>query len=179
MNVRFALAKHGWTLPPAWRLLGAFDSYDVVENTRVLPRAFVPATMHAGATLAEAFHGVEMCSDFAANGWVEGGERATVANGPGVITIRELGSKLDMHASMANGGWIVISESAWNGWHATIDGKPAPVRIADATFLGVQVPKGEHHVRLVYRPLSFVIGGGISAATLLALAVFAVTRLRR
>jgi hypothetical protein len=172
MNVRFALAKHGSPLPPAWRILGAFDAYDVVENTRVLPRAFVPATVHAGVTRAEAFHGVETSGDFGASAWIEGGERATGANGPGTVTTRELGSKLDMQASMANDGWIVVSESAWNGWHATIDGKAAPVRVADSTFIGVHVPKGEHHVRLVYQPLSFVIGAGVSALTLLVLSAW-------
>jgi hypothetical protein len=178
MNVRFALAKHGSPLPHTWRILGAFDAYDVVENTRVLPRAFVPATVHGGVTRGEAFHGVETSEDFAANAWIEGGERATTTNGPGTVSTRELGSKLDMHASMTNDGWIVISESAWNGWHATIDGKAAPVRIADSTFIGVRVPKGEHHVRLVYQPLSFVIGAGLSAATLLLLAAFGLARLR-
>ena len=169
MNVRFAIAKHAWTIPPTWRVLKAFDAYDIIENTRVLPRAFVPTAVHTGVTRAEAFHGVETCSDFGAVGWIEGGERGTATNGPGTVTTRPIGSKLDMHASMANDGWIVVSESAWNGWHATVDGHPALVRIADSTFLGVRVPKGEHHVRLVYRPTSFVVGGGISAVTLLVL----------
>ena len=176
MNVRFALAKHAWPIPATWRVVKAFDAYDVVENLRVLPRAFVPANVHAGATRDEAFHGVETCSDFSAEGWIEGGERGTNANGPGTVTLRQLGSKLDMHASMANDGWVVISNSAWSGWHATVDGKDARVRIANFTFLGVHVPKGEHHVRLVYQPLSFVIGAGMSAVSLLALALL---RLRR
>jgi hypothetical protein len=179
MNVRFALTKHAEAPPPGWRIVGAFDAYDVVENTRVLPRAFIPATVHAGVTRAEAFRGVETCGDFGAQAWIEGGERGTTANGRGSVTTREIGSKLDMKVSMANDGWIVISESAWNGWRAMIDGKPARVRIADAAFLGVQVPKGEHHVRIVYLPTSFVVGAGISGATLIALAASAVARLRR
>jgi hypothetical protein len=179
LNVRFALAKHGWPLPPTWRLLKEFDAYDVVENSRALPRAFVPASVHAGMTRSEVFRGVQTCGDFANEAWIEGGERGTSSNGPGSVTVRETGSKLDMRASMANDGWIVVSESAWNGWHASVDGNPALVRIADATFLGVFVPKGEHHVRLVYQPISFVIGAGISAVTLLALAAVAALRTER
>jgi len=178
MNVRFALAKHAWPLPPSWRTLASFDAYDVVENTRVLPRAFVPATVHSGVTRAEAFQGIQMCPDFGLEGWVEGGERGTNANGPGVVTTRESGSKLDLRASMASDGWIVISESAWNGWHAVVDGRPALVRIADGAFLGVHVPRGEHHVRVYYQPVSFVVGAGISALTLLALLASALLRLR-
>jgi hypothetical protein len=179
MNVRFALVKQGRWLPASWQVLAHFDGYDVVENRRVLSRAFVPATVHAGVTRSEAFQGVETCGDFGDNAWIEGGERGTRLNGPGVVATREIGSKLDMYASMRNDGWIVISESAWNGWQAVIDGKPAQVRIADATFLGVYVPRGEHHVRLVYQPLSFVIGGGISVATMLLVAAVALLRLRR
>ena len=52
-------------------------------------------------------------------------------------------------------------------------------RIADATFLGVYVPKGEHHVRLVYQPLSFAIGGAISALMALLLLAFAAVRMPR
>ncbi|HEX7192902.1 MAG TPA: YfhO family protein, partial [Thermoanaerobaculia bacterium] len=169
MNVRFALAKHAWPIPATWRVVKAFDAYDIVENTGVLPRAFVPPTVHAGATRAEAFHSVEACRDFGAAAWIEGGERGTVAKGPGVVTTREIGSKLDLRTTMANAGWIVISEPAWNGWHATVDGNPTQVRIANVAFLGVHVPKGEHHVRLVFQPPSFVFGAGISALTLFVL----------
>jgi uncharacterized membrane protein YfhO len=85
------------------------------------------------------------------------------------VTTHAIGAKLDLRASMANDGWIVVSQSAWNGWRATVDGRPALLRIADSTFLGVQVPKGKHHVRLVYQPISFVVGAGITAVTLLML----------
>jgi uncharacterized membrane protein YfhO len=80
---------------------------------------------------------------------------------------------------MANDGWIVISESAWNGWHAAVDGRPALVRIADGTFLGVHVPRGEHHVRVYYQPLSFVVGAGITALTLLVLSAQCLVLRRR
>ncbi|HEV8436289.1 MAG TPA: hypothetical protein VGR95_22970, partial [Thermoanaerobaculia bacterium] len=119
MNVRFALAKHAWPIPATWRSVKQFDAYDVVENLRVLPRAFVPASVHAGATRTEAFHGVKTCGDFAAEAWIEGGDRGTSTNGSGTVTLRENGSKLDLHASMGNDGWIVVSESAWNGWRAS------------------------------------------------------------
>ena len=179
MNVRYALARKGSSLPPSWTLLSRLDGYDIAENTRVLPRAFVPATVHAGVTRAEAFRDVELCDDFAKEAWIEGGERGTRGNGPGTLTTRAVGSKIDIRASMANDGWVVLSESAWDGWHAAIDGNPTAVRIADATFLGVYVPKGEHHLRLVYQPKSFAIGGAISALTGLLLLAFAAGRVSR
>ena len=135
--------------------------------------------MHAGATRAEAFHDVELCDNFAKEAWIEGGERGTRGNGPGILTTRAVGSKIDIRASMANDGWVILSESAWDGWHAAIDGNPTSVRIADATFLGVYVPKGEHHLRLVYQPKSFAIGGAISALTALLLLMFAAVRMPR
>jgi hypothetical protein len=177
MNVRYAIARKGSPLPPYWTMLSRFDGYDIAENTRVLPRAFVPAMVHAGANRAEAFDALKRCDDFAKEAWIEGGERGTRPNGPGTLTTRVVGSKIDIRASMAKDGWVVLSESAWDGWHASIDGTPTAARIADATFLGVYVPKGEHHVRLVYQPLSFALGGAISALTALLLLVVAVARL--
>src|SRR5205085_7395316 len=58
---------------------------------------------------------------------------------------------------------LVVVAAAWfPGWEARIDGRPAPVLIADGAFLGVAVPAGEHQVTLVYKKsMAAAVGLGI------------------
>lgn len=178
MNVRYAVALPE-TLPPAgWRSLGHFAGYQLLENARALPRAFVPARVHTGTRddLVE----MRACRDFAADAWVTTpGAAADADNGPGSVTIRAAAGRLALHSSLTFPSWIVISESAWKGWRATLDGTtPLKIHIADHAFLAVYVKAGEHDVDLAYRPRAAANGAIISIATALALAAFAIVRRR-
>jgi hypothetical protein len=168
MNVRFALAPPRTPLPAGWVARHESESYMIAENLRALPRAFVPATAHVETPerVLEAMRGAR---DFAAEGWVEKG--AGGPNGPGVVSARRDGTRLRLHASMQNDGWVIISESAWKGWRATIDGKRAKVRRGDYAFLALRVPRGEHDVELFYRPRAFVIGAWISVMSALLVGI--------
>ena len=74
-------------------------------------------------------------------------------------------------AQMDRNGWIVISEPAWKGWRAYVDGRRVALQIANRAFLAVYVAQGKHDVRLVYLPRAFVIGRAITMATLAAIAI--------
>ncbi|MFQ5613089.1 MAG: YfhO family protein, partial [Anaerolineae bacterium] len=70
-------------------------------------------------------------------------------------------------------GYLVVSQTYYPGWEATIDGAPADILPANAAFQAVPLPAGEHTVVLSYRPLSFRIGAALSLATLVGLALAA------
>jgi hypothetical protein len=78
-------------------------------------------------------------------------------------------------------GYLVIADSFFPGWVATIDGQPARILRGDFLLDAVQVPRGPSVVRLEYRPLSFRLGAAVTLVGLFALiAVLAPrTRLRR
>jgi hypothetical protein len=67
---------------------------------------------------------------------------------------------------------LILSETYYPGWQATIDGQPAPLLRADYVLRAVPVPAGEHTVKLTFRPLSFTIGTGISILTVIILLLF-------
>ena len=136
----------------------------------MLPRAFAPAMVHLSATESSPL-GVGRCRNFAAEGWIETrGPTIDQPNGAGAIrTVRD-GNRLLLDARMDAPGWVVVTESAWKGWRATMDGRSIPVRIANHSFLGVYLPAGNHHVQLEYRPRSFAIALVASIATAIALA---------
>ncbi len=57
---------------------------------------------------------------------------------------------------------VVVSEQWNDGWRATIDGESADVVPVDGLALGVEVPPGEHALRLTYRP------GGLTSMLVIA-----------
>jgi hypothetical protein len=75
-------------------------------------------------------------------------------------------------------GTLLVTTPWCEGWSASIDGRPAPVRRANTYMQSVAVPAGEHAVALSYRPPGLAWGLGLSGLTGVALAA-AVVRGRR
>ena len=60
---------------------------------------------------------------------------------------------------------LVVVRNNWDvGWHATVDGNPAPVLVADAFRQAVPVPPGHHIVRLTYADPR--VGRGLMASAI-------------
>jgi len=173
MNVRYALALPETVPPASWRLIGRYPGYQLIENSAVLPRAFIPRVIHSGANNVLA--GMASCRDFASEGWIETeGAPASVANGEGTVAVRALGSHVTLHASMRSPGWIVISETFWKGWSATMGRQRLKVHFADHAFLGIYIPAGEHDIEMSYLPRSVTTGAIISIVAALAMIVWGV-----
>ncbi|MEA2488292.1 MAG: hypothetical protein QOH21_84 [Acidobacteriota bacterium] len=176
LNVRYAITWDRDPPPPGWIEVARQKGSILLENRNVLARAFVPATVRLSApnALEEMAHE----TDFGARAWIEsGGQPADAANGPGrVLHIEEGPREYALDADMQAAGWIVTSIPAWKGWRAYIDGKRVETQIANHAFVSVHVEAGRHRVRLSYWPRGFVIGRGITAATLLALIAWSVAR---
>lgn len=173
LNVRYALQP--WTvktIPPGWRKIGEQPGTNLLENANVLGRAFVPRSVRVGYPGETVLAEMRIERDFGARAWIDAQRTvpAEEVNGPGRARVeRSVRGTMRIRASMQGGGWVVISETAWKGWRAFIDGKRAPLRYADHTLLAVYVPQGEHTITMQYLPQSFVIGAWISGITLLLL----------
>ena len=84
-------------------------------------------------------------------------------------------NSLTIKTQSSGPGVLLVSQTYYPGWKATVDGTQTDVLQADVTLTGVSVPAGTHEVRLVFQPLSFRIGLGItifSTILLLALLVY-------
>ena len=71
------------------------------------------------------------------------------------------------------GGVLVLTDTWYPGWEATVDGEPVPVLEVDHALRGVALPPGSHRVEFRFRPLSFVMGAWTSVATLAGLGLWA------
>ncbi|MET0552002.1 MAG: YfhO family protein [Vicinamibacteria bacterium] len=98
------------------------------------------------------------------------GARAPVSFA-GSVTVRERrGDRLLLAASLSDPGWVVVVD-AWDpGWHARVDGHPAPLQRANLAFRAVPVPAGVHTVELLFRPRWLTAALSVSLASLLVLA---------
>ena len=75
--------------------------------------------------------------------------------------------------STDSAGLLVLADLFYPGWKAEVDGHAAEILMADGVFRAVALTPGPHRVAFHYQPLSVFIGAGLSAAALLAIAVFA------
>jgi hypothetical protein len=171
LNVRYALAPPRTPPPPGWRTRGAREGFDLLENSAVLPRAFLPRIVHEGAPPASVIAAMASCRDFANEAWIESdGAPLLRDNGTGRIDLRREGTRLRMHVAMDAPGWVVVSEPAWRGWRVEDHGRPLELHFADSAFVGFHLDAGPHDIRMFYRPRSFVAGAWISGLSALLLA---------
>ncbi|MBM4464625.1 MAG: YfhO family protein [Chloroflexi bacterium] len=82
-------------------------------------------------------------------------------------------SSIHLTANTLTEAYLVLSEVYYPGWRAYVDGRAAPVLRANYAFRAAYLEPGYHEVRLVFEPLSWKVGLGISVATWVGLAVWA------
>ncbi len=71
-------------------------------------------------------------------------------------------TSLLLEVSTEDHGWLLVRDSWYPGWKASVDGQSVFVYRANYLFKAIRVGPGRHTVSFNYRPLSFSIGGVIS-----------------
>jgi Bacterial membrane protein YfhO. len=170
-NVRFAIASDKLPPPDGWRRVAVQRGAELLENTRVFPRAFVPDRVVFGTSFDGTLDAMKTAHDFHERAWVEAplpaGERAN--DGGTVASVRRESGDLIVEAATAAGSWVVVTEPRWEGWRVYIDGRRVEHFFANSAFIAVYVPPGGHRIRVTYLPESFVRGRAISLSTLVLL----------
>lgn len=75
-------------------------------------------------------------------------------------------NRVEVEARLPEGGYLVLSEVAYPGWRAEVDGQPAPILRANYLLRAVALPPGAHHVRMWFEPDSLRLGAALSVLTL-------------
>ncbi len=87
--------------------------------------------------------------------------------------------RLAISARLGCTGMVILGDTWFPGWEATVDGEPAPIHKAYGVIRGVVVGPGEHEIRMQYRPGSVRLGAGLACLGLLACAAFQLPLPRR
>jgi hypothetical protein len=94
---------------------------------------------------------------------------------PDDVELREhTPNRVSIEARMSCQGMVILSDTFFPGWHATIDGNPASIYEVNEAMRGVVVPTGVHTLTFQYRPFSVIAGFlltlvGVGGAVALAL----------
>ena len=84
--------------------------------------------------------------------------------------------RVSIEATLETPGFLVLTDTYYPGWKASVDGQESKVYAADYLFRAVYLEEGEHNVEFVYDPLSFKLGLSLSGSTLLGIVAYGMTR---
>ncbi|MEO0492687.1 MAG: YfhO family protein [Actinomycetota bacterium] len=102
---------------------------------------------------------------------------AVTVHGPGepgsvpVVLGTIAGGRVEVLVDADEPGTLVVSQYAFPGWSATVDGESASIAEVDDLVTGVAVEPGRHEVVLTYTPRRLGVLAIVTALALLALAV--------
>jgi hypothetical protein len=89
---------------------------------------------------------------------------------PGSVAVTEYTpGHIVLNVNAAHTSLLVVAESYYPGWRATIDGQPATILRANYLSQGLVMSQGKHTVEFSYEPDSFRNGALISLAGLASL----------
>lgn len=78
--------------------------------------------------------------------------------------------RIDIKAKTSDSGYLVLADTWYPGWTATMDDQPVPIIRADYIFRAIPLQSGAHVIVFEYHPASFSVGAAISAfSTLIGL----------
>jgi len=94
------------------------------------------------------------------------------------LDLSATGNKLTVIFSATSDGYMILRQSYFPGWSATLDGNRAEILHADYLFMAIRISAGVHTVVWKYAPSSFIIGCVITLVSLIIL-VFITVRKKR
>ena len=156
LNVRYLIVQGS---PGKLKPLYSSTGYCVIQNSRALPRAFVPRhiiSLPAGASALT--HLEDTSFDPGQTAYVEGGVELPVECIGKAEILSEIPNKIDLSVEMQTPGLVILADCWDAGWHAAVDGQPAPILRTNHVLRGVVVPAGRSQVEFRYEPASLYRG---------------------
>lgn len=177
-DFRQSLEGENWTPTYASRA-GALMVY---ENRMALPRAYVAFAANIVGGEDEALRGltdpafnrhrtvvIERQPGDPALGFAHGNPLASIVSAR-ITSYRP--TRVALEADIDKPGWLVLTDTYYPGWTASVDGRRQKIYCANYLFRGVPLSAGHHRVVFTYDPLSFRIGAGVTLAALSVVVIY-------
>ncbi|GAB4153992.1 MAG: hypothetical protein Fur0021_20160 [Candidatus Promineifilaceae bacterium] len=99
---------------------------------------------------------------------------APAATAVGVAAITHYApERVLIHAQTSASALLILSDAAYPGWTAAIDGQETEILIANGMFRALLLPAGNHEIAFHFRPASYFLGRWISLLSWLFLLILA------
>ena len=171
-----------------WEVRDDTPAYALLENRRVLPRAWLvgrTTALPAGDVLNTVRDGQMPDGrpfDPAVEALVETGtsrDRGALPPDAAVAVVAREPNALQLSSDSPAPAFLVLSEIFYPGWHAFVDDAEVPIERVDYVLRGLDLPAGAHRIRIAFDPLSLRVGAAISAVAVLLLLAIGVWRIAR
>lgn len=174
--------KDDTDVPPILSAMGSTGGVVYFENPLALPRFRIVHDVVPASNEQEAFEALQQVlaaapvsvpADWAPSTVVEGLAPDKVVGAkakPGITYNDEFVRRLAepdpqtivLEAELASPGFVVVADTLYPGWTATVDGVAAPIFPANLMFRAVAVPAGRHTVVMKYRSSWLGLGSMLS-----------------
>jgi hypothetical protein len=169
MNVAYLVDRPQST---AWPALYTYDTTAIYQVPEPLPRAYFVAHAYQAQTQAEVlarlsaadfdYQQETIIMDSDVKNGAEVGQRSRAI----AVTIsQETTNRVVLQVTAPTAGFVVLTDTFYPGWLATIDGQPTKIWPANLAFRAVEVTAGAHEIVFSYQPRSFSIGGWTTVVT--------------
>jgi hypothetical protein len=141
----------------------------IYENLDARGRAYLASRVIPAGSADEAASILQEGIDWPTTAVVEGGQPLSTTAQPGdsAQVVSYAPERVEVRTASAAPAALVLTDAHYPGWHATIDGIPAPIRPANLLFRSVEVPAGTHTVVFTFVPSGWQAGLWLAAAGLL------------
>jgi uncharacterized membrane protein YfhO len=206
LGVRAVLSQQDLANVPGLRFVGRDRDTRVYENTNAYPRAWVVHDIHVVGGEDDAFDFLEQRAARKQDGAfivtafdprreavVEHSgktDQALLAVQDARTTCKAVSrdrtsielysaESVTLRVEAACAGLLVLSDTYFPGWKASVNGREQTIYPTDGALRGVLVPKGASHVEFRYEPRGFPIGIALALIGVLAFVVIWLVSARR
>lgn len=169
VGLRHVLLPPALPMPSRYRKLETFGPVVLHENRAALPRARLVSEIRIAKDEAEAERLLRDPKFDPRREAIVETDRPLPA-GVGEVTWSDSRRGTSLRVKAARPATLVVADTDYPGWEATVNGEPVPIRRANLAFRAVEVPAGESNVEFRFRPAS-ARHGFIASIFFLALSV--------
>ncbi len=178
LNVRYLITDSKSAAPSSSfdSVLDTNDGLVLWENKDVMPRVRLSFSANQ-ATKDEALAAVSAPNFLPESTlYLSGNLAPAEKGGSGTATIVTYQSdRVTVHVETDRRAYLVLADTDYPGWVATVDGSETPIATADGIFRAVSVPAGTHTVEFRFNPPIVTESWIISLASLIVLGIAGLT----
>jgi hypothetical protein len=181
LNVCYLLSRQPLSGFPK---IGQAGEVGIYANEGVLPRAFVVDGVEVVSTNEQALNWVqthlaelaETATEAEAMAVIESplpeALMPTAAQSAQVQILSYAPLEIVINVITPGNVLLLLTDTDYPGWMATLDGRPVPIYRANAAFKAVLIPSGEHQIVFTYEPKTFITGISLAIVGLILLSLW-------